>query len=93
MGFRKTGVFHPAQEILVLTCDVCERDIGYEDERRPGTHLRVTRHPNAGGLDDQDPAAVLCSRECLRAYAEKLTGPSRETVPSEHGAPRRGPRK
>jgi hypothetical protein len=31
MGFRKTGTFHPAQEVLVMTCDICERDIGYED--------------------------------------------------------------
>jgi hypothetical protein len=29
-------------------------------------------------LNDQQPDAVLCSRECLQAYAEKLTGPTRE---------------
>jgi hypothetical protein len=24
MGSRKTGTFHPAEEVLVLTCAVCE---------------------------------------------------------------------
>jgi hypothetical protein len=80
MGFRKTGTFHPAHEVLVLTCDICERDIGYEDGRRPKPHLCVSRYPNAGALDDQRPAAVLCSRECLQAYAEKLPGPIRESL-------------
>ena len=91
MGLRKTGAFHPAQEILILTCDVCERDIGYEDGRRPTAHLRVSRHPNAGALDDQSPATVLCSRECLRAYAENLTELARESLPSDSGGPGRGP--
>ncbi len=73
MALRKTGTFHPPEEITVLTCDVCERDIGYEDGSRARTHLRVTRHPNAGGLDDQDPTIVVCSRECLGAYAATIT--------------------
>src|SRR6185437_8792034 len=25
MAWRKTGLFHPAEEVLLLTCDVCER--------------------------------------------------------------------
>jgi len=87
MSFRKTGIFHPAREVLVLTCDVCERDIGYEDERRPRAHLSVARHPNAGALDDQHAEAVLCSRECLRAYAENLPGPLREDSTAPRGAP------
>jgi len=86
MAFRKTGTFHPAEEIAVLTCDVCERDIGHEDGRRARPHLRVTRHPNAGGLDDQQAAIIVCSRECLAAYAEKLTGLDREP-----GFPKSGP--
>jgi hypothetical protein len=69
MGWRQTRKFHAPLEILVMTCDVCERDIGYEDERRPRAHFRVSRHPNPGALDDQEPAVVLCSRECLRAFA------------------------
>jgi hypothetical protein len=93
MGFRKTGTFHPAQEVLLLTCDVCGRDIGYEDGRRPTAHLRVSRHPNAGSIDSQDPAAILCSRECLRAYAENLTDLARETLPSDTSGPGRGPRR
>ena len=35
MGWRKTGLFHAPQAILVMTCDVCERDIGFEDGSRP----------------------------------------------------------
>jgi len=81
MGFRKTGTFHPAEEVLVLTCDVCERDIGHEDGRRPRRHLRVTQHPNAGAMDDQAPAIILCSQECLRAYAARLTGLDRSQGP------------
>lgn len=77
MAWRKTGLHQPAQEILVMTCDVCERDIGYEDGRRPHPHFRVSRHPNAGTIDDQEPAATLCSRECLRAFAANTPGPDR----------------
>lgn len=93
MGIRKSGIFHPAEEIVVLTCDVCERDIGYEDGRRPQPHLRVTRHPNAGAINDQDPPAMLCSRECLRAFADKISGPDRESRPSESQGPKRGPQR
>lgn len=80
MAWRKTGLFHPADEILVLTCDVCERDIGYEDGRRPHEHFRVSRHPNPGPIDDQEPDAALCSRECLRAFAAYTPGPERSMV-------------
>jgi hypothetical protein len=87
MAFRKTGALHPAQEIVVLTCDVCERDIGYEDGCRARAHLRVTRHPNAGGLNDQFPAILVCSRECLAAYATSITGLDREPgVPKSGGS-------
>ena len=77
MGWRKTGLFRNPEAILVLTCDVCERDIGTEDEHRPRAHFRVTCHPNRGALDDQEPAAVVCSSECLRAFASKVAGPDR----------------
>ncbi len=77
MAWRKTGLFHPATEILVLTCDVCERDIGHEDGRRPREHFQVSRHPNPGAFDDQAPIATLCSRECLRAFAANTSGPDR----------------
>jgi len=89
MGWRKSGMFRTAEEILVLTCDVCECDIGDQDERRPRAHLRVTRLPNAGSMDDQVPEAILCSRECLRAYAAKLEGPDREPT-ATRGKPRTG---
>jgi hypothetical protein len=62
-------------EIRIMTCDVCERDIGYEDERRPRAHFRVSLHPNPGALDHQEPAVVVCSRECLRAFAETAAVP------------------
>ncbi len=74
MGTRKTGEYNSPEEIGVLTCDVCERDIGHVDGRRPWPHLRLTRHPNPGAVGDQRPAVILCSRECLAAYAEGLTG-------------------
>jgi hypothetical protein len=77
MGFRKTGDFHPAEAIVVLTCDVCERDIGNEDGRRPKDHFRVSRHPNPGALNDQEPAAIICSCECLQSYASTIEGPAR----------------
>jgi hypothetical protein len=77
MAWRKTGTFHDPVEILVMTCDVCECDIGYEDGRRPHEHFRVSRHPNPGAMDDQTPAIVVCSRECLRAFAAKTSGPDR----------------
>jgi hypothetical protein len=78
--------------VLVLTCDVCECDIGHEDGRRPAPYLSVTRHPNAGALGDQSPDAVICSQECLRAYADKLTGLDRASR-SESRGPRKRPEK
>jgi hypothetical protein len=77
MGFRKTGVYRSPEQIEVLTCDVCQRDIGNEDGRRPKEHFRLSRHPNPGHLNDQEPTAVICSCECLRAFAATAAGPSR----------------
>ena len=76
MGYRKTGLFHAREEITVLTCDVCERDIGNADGRRPKEHFKVSRHPNPGGLHAQEPAVMVCSCECLRAFAATASGPS-----------------
>jgi hypothetical protein len=92
MAWRKTGLFQPAAEILVLTCDVCERDIGYEDGRRPHEHFRVSRHPNPGAIDDQEPAVIICSRECLRAFAANTPGPDRAVSVTESRPPRGKPR-
>jgi hypothetical protein len=77
MAWRKTGLFHPPQEILVMTCDVCGRDIGYEDGRRPYQHFSVSRHPNPGTIDNQEEPVTICSRECLRAFAANTPGPDR----------------
>lgn len=77
MARRKTGLFRPAEEILVLTCDVCERDIGYEDGRRAHPHFLISRYPNPGALDDQESPVAICSRECLRAFAAITPGPDR----------------
>jgi hypothetical protein len=92
MGFRNTGALNPPEEILVLTCDVCERDVGHEDGRRPWPHLRLTRHPNTGAMNDQTPPVILCSRECLCAYAEKLTGLDRASRSSADSEPRLEPK-
>lgn len=93
MGWRKTGTFHAPQEILVMTCDVCERDIGYEDGSRPRAHYEIARLPNPGALDEQNPAAYVCSPECLRAFAAKESTkpdhlPPREEGSKPHGKPR-----
>jgi hypothetical protein len=73
MGWRKTGSFHAPQEILVMTCDVCEIDIGYQDERRPRAHYEIARLPNPGTIDEQRAATYVCSPECLRAFAAKAS--------------------
>ena len=87
MAWRRTGRYRPPEEILVMTCDVCERDIGFEDERRPKEHFRVSRHPNPGAIDDQEPAMIICSRDCLRAFAANAAGPDRASSPQSGGAP------
>jgi len=74
MGWRKTGNFHAPQEILVMTCDVCERDIGHEDGRRPQLHYEIKRMPNAGAMNEQDPPTMVCSAACLRAFGAKVSG-------------------
>jgi hypothetical protein len=92
MGWRKTGSFNAPQEVRVLTCDVCECDIGHEDGRRARPHFEVSLHPNAGTIDQQNPSAILCSRECLRAYAARAGGPDRAppTVRPSRGGGRKG---
>ncbi len=73
MGWRTTGTFHAPQEVLVMTCDVCARDIGHEDGRRPKEHFEIRRLPNPGAINDQDPAVLACSPECLRAFAARAS--------------------
>lgn len=92
MGYRKTGACQPAEQIVVLTCDVCERDIEYEAGRQPRPQLRVTQHPNAGPINDQHPPALLRASECLRVYAGKLMGPDRQRPPLPAHEPRQVPR-
>jgi len=38
MGSGMTGTFPSAEEVLILSCDVCECDVGYADSRRPRPH-------------------------------------------------------
>jgi hypothetical protein len=85
MAWRKTGLYRSAEEIRVMTCDVCERDVGFEDGRRPQQHFRVSLHPNPGAIDDQEAPAIICSRECLRAFAANVTGPVRASSPQRGG--------
>jgi len=77
MGWRKTGKDRPPEEWLVLTCDVCERDIGHEDGRRARAHFQITRHPNTGTFGHPEAAVIICSTECLTAFASRCAGPSR----------------
>jgi hypothetical protein len=93
MGWRKCGMLRAPEQILVMTCDVCERDIGHEDGRRPRPHYEIVRLPNQGGIDDQAPAVAVCSPECLRAFAARASNdpdglPAREGGTAEHGKPR-----
>ena len=73
MGWRKTGLSRTPEEILVMTCDVCERDIGHEDGRRARPHYEIKQLPNPGTLGDQAPAVFVCSPECLRAFAAQAS--------------------
>jgi hypothetical protein len=79
MGWRNTGTFGAPEEIRVLTCDVCECDIGYADGRRPRAHFQVSLHPNAGAMGNLEPITIACSRDCLRAFASGCDGPDRPT--------------
>jgi hypothetical protein len=45
----------------------------------------VTRHPNAGSIGDQDPDIVICSRECLQAFAAQTSGPDRALTEGPRG--------
>jgi hypothetical protein len=85
MAWRKTGLYRSAEEILIMTCDVCERDVGFEDERRPQEHFRVSRHPNRGAIDDQEAPVIICSCECLRVFAANAKGPDRTATPQRSG--------
>jgi hypothetical protein len=87
MAWRKTGHYRAPEEIEVMTCDVCERDVGYEDGRRPNEHFRLSRHPNPGAIDDQAPTVIICSRECLRAFAANTPGPDRKSSPQRSDSP------
>jgi hypothetical protein len=77
MGWRRTGNFSPPTEICVLTCDVCERDIGHEDGRRFSAHYEIRILPRAGTMGDQDRTVYTCSVECLRAFASREPEPGR----------------
>jgi hypothetical protein len=92
MGWRKTGSFLAPQEILVMTCDVCERDIGFEDGSRPRAHYEIARLPNPGALHEQNAAAYVCSPECLRAFAAKASSTPDALPPRGAGSKPRGKR-
>jgi hypothetical protein len=85
MAWRKTDVFRTPEEILVMTCDVCERDIGYADGRRARPHYEIRQLPNPGTMGDQAPAVVVCSPECLRAFAARASHDPKGPPPREGG--------
>ncbi len=74
----------------MLTCDVCERDIGYEDGRRPRAHYEIIRLPNQGAMHDQAPAVCVCSSECLRAFAARVSSDPGGLPPRTGGVTERG---
>lgn len=84
MAWRNTGAFHAPTAVFVMTCDVCARDIGHEDGRRPRAHFQVSQHPNRGAIDDQEPAVVVCSVGCLRAFAAAVSDPDHPPVAAAH---------
>jgi hypothetical protein len=86
MGLRKTGVMRAPEEVLVLTCDVCERDIGHEDGRRPRPHYEITQFPNPRPMNDQASSVHVCSAECLRAFAAQASYDPKGLPPREGGA-------
>jgi hypothetical protein len=90
MGWRKTGKFHSPQEISILTCDVCERDIGHEDGRRADAHYEVKLLPNIDAVGDQDHTVYTCSIECLRAFASREPEPDRTLHRSDRTVRRGG---
>jgi hypothetical protein len=77
MGWRKTGKDRPPEEVLILTCDICECDIGHEDGRRARAHFQITQHPNVGAFGRPEATLIVCSAECLRAFASRCVGPHR----------------
>jgi hypothetical protein len=87
MGWRKTGVLRAPEEILVMTCDVCERDIGYEDGRRPRPHYEISRLPSQGSIGDRSPPIFVCSPECLRSFAAQASSDPRGLPPRGGSAP------
>jgi hypothetical protein len=88
MGWRKTGKYNVPAEILVMTCDVCERDIGHEDGRRFDAHYEVRILPNADAIANHDRTVYACSVECLRAFASKEPEPDRQLHRSDRVAGR-----
>ena len=86
MGWRKTGLMRTPDEIVVMTCDVCERDIGYEDGRRARPHYEIVQLPNQGTMGDQAPAISVCSPECLRAFAAQASSDPKGLPPREGSA-------
>jgi hypothetical protein len=47
----------------------------------------LSRHPNPGGLGGQVPSVIVCSCECLRAFAATAPGPSRVPHFSDRDSP------
>jgi hypothetical protein len=68
-----------------MTCDVCERDIGHADGRRPRPHYEIAQRPNQGSVGDQVPAVFICSPECMRAFAARASMDPEGLPPREGG--------
>lgn len=91
MGWRRTGNFHAPQEICVMTCDVCERDIGHTDGRRADAHYEVRVLTNAAALGEPSTSVYLCSVECLRAFALRESESDKPLYRSDRSGGERNP--
>ena len=50
----------------------------------------VSAGTQPGAIDPQEPSVVICSRECLRAFAANTPDPDRVASLSSRGRPRGG---
>ena len=85
MGWRKTNKKTKPEFIEVMTCDVCNKDIGLPDGFNENAHYEVEFKP---GMDLEPDAEternVLCSVDCLEQFVIKEKTRVRTMLRSVH---------